>query len=177
MSTVVVERSFDRPVAFEEIQALEERGAGCLEAHGVRFLKTYFSRDRRHMYCLYEAPDAESVRLAQQKAGVPFDEAWTARIIRHQAGGPDGQTVVAKRTFPQPVDEETLRATAVITAGCLQIWGARVEWSYLAPDGCRCLCVFTAPDAESVRQAQKQSGLPFDAVWSATVHEPPPAAR
>jgi hypothetical protein len=28
------------------------------------------------MICLYEAPDAESVRQAQREAGVPFDEAW-----------------------------------------------------------------------------------------------------
>jgi hypothetical protein len=83
MEIVVVERTFAEPVEFEVIQALEERGAWCLEAHRVRFLRTYFSADRRRMICVYEAPDAESVRLAQTKAEMPFDCVWTASV--HEA--------------------------------------------------------------------------------------------
>jgi hypothetical protein len=80
MEMVVVERTFAEPVRFEDIQALEDRGAWCLEMHGVRFHKTYFSADRRRMICIYEAPDAESVRLAQTKAAMPFDRVWTASV-------------------------------------------------------------------------------------------------
>jgi hypothetical protein len=173
MSTVVVERSFDQPVAFEDIQAIEERGAWCLEAHGVRFERTYFSGDRRRMICVYEAPDAESVRLAQRRAGMPFGPVWPAHLVRHGIGEADGDTIVVERVFPQPVDEPGLRAAAANASWCLGTWGARLELSYLSPDGHRCLCVFTAADAEAVRQAQKTSGLPFEAAWPATVHEPP----
>jgi hypothetical protein len=81
MEIVVVERTFAEPVVFEEIQALEDRGAWCLEMHRVRFLRTYFSADRRRMICVYEAPDAESVRLAQSKAKMPFDCVWTASVL------------------------------------------------------------------------------------------------
>jgi hypothetical protein len=80
MEIVVVERTFTEPVRFEDVQALEDRGAWCLDAHRVRFLKTYFSADRRRMICVYEAPDAESVRLAQTKAEMPFDRVWTASV-------------------------------------------------------------------------------------------------
>ena len=83
MSVVVVERSFPEPVGFPEIQEMEVRGAGCLAAHGVRFLKSYFSLDRRRMICLYEAPDAESVRESQTKIGAPFDTVWSATV--HEA--------------------------------------------------------------------------------------------
>ena len=34
------------------------------------------------MLCLYEAPDAESVRQAQREAGVPFERAWAFEAIR-----------------------------------------------------------------------------------------------
>jgi hypothetical protein len=173
MSTVVVERAFGHPVAFEDVQAIEQRGAWCLEVHGVRFLRTYFSRDRRRMICLYEAPDAEAVRLAEEKAGVPFADAWSARVLRHDTGEGGGSTIVVERTFPQPLDEGALRDGAANGAGCLRAWGAHLELSYLSADGRRCVCVLTAPDAEAVRQAQRQSGLPFEAVWPATVHEPP----
>jgi len=177
MSTVVVERSFAEPVTFEEIQAAEDRGAWCLEAHGVRSLRTYFSRDRRRMVCLYDAPDAESVRLAQEKAGMPFERAWTARIIRYPSGETGDDVVVLERALPQPFDEAALRDAAGRIGWCLEEWGCRILCSYLSGDGLRCLCVFAAPDAESVRQSQRQARLPYEKAWPATVHEPPPAAR
>jgi len=77
----IVERSFAQPVPVAEIQAIEDRGAWCLEQHNVRFLRTYASLDQLRMLCLYDAPDAESVRLAQEKAGVPFDRVWAARLL------------------------------------------------------------------------------------------------
>jgi hypothetical protein len=175
MSTVVVERSFGEPVAFEDLQAIEDRGARCLEAHRVRFLMTYFSRDRRRMVCLYEAPDAESVRLAQEKAGMPFERAWTARLLEYPGDGPSGDAVVMERILPRPFDEAGIREAAARGRWCLDQWGCRILRSYLSTDGLRCLCVFAAPDAESVRQSQKQTGMPFETAWPATVHEPPPA--
>ena len=176
MSIVVVERTFREPVALEDIQAVERRGAGCLEAHGVRHLRSYFARDRRRMVCLYEAPDAESVRLAQEKAGLPFERAWTTRVVRHPAGEPDGDAVVVERTLPEPMDEPAIREGVARGAWCLEQHGCRIVWSYLSGDGRHCLCVFAAPDAESVRQSQKQIGMSYDKAWPATVHEPQPAA-
>lgn len=76
---VVVERSFAEPVAMEEVQAREEAGADCLSLHKVVFLRSLFSSDRKHMVCLYNAPDAESVRLAQSQAGMPLDRVWACR--------------------------------------------------------------------------------------------------
>jgi len=59
---------------------MEDRGASCRVQHRVRFLRTYFSADRRRMVCCYAAPDAESVRLAQRQAGVPFERVWPAAL-------------------------------------------------------------------------------------------------
>jgi hypothetical protein len=83
-AVVLVERSFALPVAFEEIAAREEAGAWCLEVNRVRFLRTYFASDRRRMICLYEAPDAESVRRAQKQIGMPVDELWSATVEWHR---------------------------------------------------------------------------------------------
>jgi len=80
-SVVLVERTFGEPVHFADIQEQEERGAWCLDLHDVRFVHTFFSSDRQRMICIYEAPDAEAVRLANQKTGVPFDTVWTARVV------------------------------------------------------------------------------------------------
>jgi hypothetical protein len=75
-ANVLVRRTFDEPVALEDIQAQEDRNIGCLEAHRVHFMRTFFSVDRRRMACLYHAPDAESVRIAQMQADMPVDTVW-----------------------------------------------------------------------------------------------------
>jgi hypothetical protein len=81
----VVERAFPQPVSFGEVQALEDRGASCLEMHRVQFLRSYFSADRQRMLCMYQAPDVESVRVANRQVGLPFESAWRANVIEPAA--------------------------------------------------------------------------------------------
>ena len=81
-----VSREFDGPVSLEDIQAIEDAGQGCLSRHRVRFLRTYFSVDRQRMLCLYDAPDAESVRLAQREAGMPVERVTGVRRFSIDAG-------------------------------------------------------------------------------------------
>ncbi len=125
----------------------------------MRFLRTYFSRDRRRMICLYEAPDAESVRLAAGEGRRAVRDGWAA------AGRPPrGRRARRRRdrgrahVLPRPFDEAAIRDAAAGGAWCLEQHGCRIVWTYLSGDGRRCLCVFEAPDAESVRQAQRQIG-------------------
>lgn len=172
---VAVERSFAEPVSFEAIQETEDRAGSCLQAYGVRFLRSYFSRDQKRMICLYEAPDAESVRLAQEKAGLPFERAWAARALRYDGPEPQGDAVVVERILARPVDEAGLRESVARGGWCLEQYGCRIVWSYLSPDSRRCLCVFAAPDAETVRQIQHRMDMPYERAWPATLHEPAPA--
>jgi hypothetical protein len=169
--TVVVERAFAEPVALESVQAIEDGGAWCLEAHGVRFLRTFFSRDRRRMLCVYDAPDAEAVRLAQRQAGVPFDRAWPARVIEGESPAGRRQLVVVERDLPQPFAEEDVRLAAGASQWCLEAHGCRRLESFLSGDGLRMVCVFEAPDAESVRLSQRQAEMPVSAVWPGTSHD------
>ena len=76
LANVVVERRFDGPVTVESLQAIEDAAAWCMDLHKVTFLRTFFSADCKRMICLYQAPDAESVRLAQHQAGMPVERVW-----------------------------------------------------------------------------------------------------
>jgi len=81
MAWVIVERSFDEPVSFQEVQDREDAVAWCMDLHEVRFVRSFFSTDGRRMVCLYEAPDAEAVRIANRQAGNPYDRIWTTEIF------------------------------------------------------------------------------------------------
>ena len=84
MEKVVVERSFDKAIEMEALQALADKLSWCLDQHRIRFLRSYVSSDKRRMICVFEAPDAESVRIAHRRGDVPFDRVWTATLY-----GPD----------------------------------------------------------------------------------------
>jgi hypothetical protein len=81
LPNVLVERSFDKPVTLDSIQAIEDAGAQCLEMRSVTFTSTLFSADKTRMLCLYHAPDAQSVRDAQQEAGMPLDRVWPCQYL------------------------------------------------------------------------------------------------
>ncbi|MEH6648860.1 MAG: nickel-binding protein [Motiliproteus sp.] len=73
---ILVERRFEQPVSLQSIQDIEDSSAWCLETHQVKFVRTYFSRQRTRMICLYRAADAEAVRLAQRQAKLPLERVW-----------------------------------------------------------------------------------------------------
>jgi hypothetical protein len=78
---VLVERSFSDPVVLDELQAIEDAAAWCLDTHRVKFLHTYFSADHRRLVCVYAAPDVEAVRETQSTAAMPFDRVWAADVF------------------------------------------------------------------------------------------------
>jgi Nickel responsive protein SCO4226-like len=50
------------------------------EEEGVRWLFSFLAADKRKTYCLYEAPEADAIRRAASRAGLPADAVaarWT----------------------------------------------------------------------------------------------------
>jgi Protein of unknown function (DUF4242) len=43
------------------------------DEEGVRWLFSFLSPDKRKTYCLYEAPNAEAIRIAARRANIPAD--------------------------------------------------------------------------------------------------------
>lgn len=43
------------------------------DEEGVSWLRSFLSADKRKTYCLYEAPSAEAILRAAERAGLPAD--------------------------------------------------------------------------------------------------------
>jgi hypothetical protein len=43
------------------------------DEEGVKWIFSFLSADKRKTYCLYEAPNAEAIRSAAMRAGLPAD--------------------------------------------------------------------------------------------------------
>jgi hypothetical protein len=159
-------------VRIEDIQSIEDAGQWCLDAYGVRFIKTFFSKDGLRMLCLYQAPDAESVRKAETQARVPYERAWTCEHIQGLApaeGGTPGEYVVAERFFTEPVTRESILQGMQQGSSCFDLRRVQHVESFLGGGGHRMVCLFRAPDAEAVRVANRQANAPATAIWTGTV--------
>ena len=83
MATIVVERTFERPMTPDELAAIAERVNPCLEMHGAAWIRSYISPDCRRVICECEAPDAENVRESYRSAGAEFERVWIAQVFSH----------------------------------------------------------------------------------------------
>jgi hypothetical protein len=62
---------------FAEDLLLDEASVGHVklinDEIGVQWLYSFLSDDKRKTYCLYEAPSADAIRAAAERAGLPAD--------------------------------------------------------------------------------------------------------
>jgi hypothetical protein len=67
----VIERSFAEQLDMtdDDVNLLEEINAD----EGVSWLFSFLSADRHRTYCLYEAPSADAIIAAAERAGIPAD--------------------------------------------------------------------------------------------------------
>jgi len=84
MSRYMVERSFPEgleiPVAndgAEVCQGVVERNA----EHGVTWVHSYVSADKRKTFCVYDAPDPEAVRKTAAVNELPVDSITEVRVL------------------------------------------------------------------------------------------------
>lgn len=169
METVVVERAFPEPLTEEGLRADAAAARGCFAANRVAPHHSYLSLDGSRLVCVFQSPDAESVRRCLRQLGDPMTgRAWTAAVIEPPApasGAPQAALALVARSWEQPVAFEEVQAREDAGAWCLDVHRVRFRRTYFSPDRRRMLCLYGAPDAESVRLAQSTIGMPFDDVW------------
>jgi hypothetical protein len=71
MPRFIIERNFA-----EQLEVTKDGAANVKRINddeGVQWIFSFLSADKKKTYCLYEAPDAESIRAAARRANLPAD--------------------------------------------------------------------------------------------------------
>ena len=176
MEHVIVERRLAEPVDADGVRDLEAKGMLCLQTNRVHHLRTYLAAGGLQMVCEFSAPDAEAVRRANRQLALPAERIWKSSVLQPPTGGaaktdPNLELVIVERSFPEAVRFEALQAQEDAGAWCLGLHRVHFLRTYFSADRCRMICLYEAPDAESVRRAQKQIEMPLDDVWTAELVE------
>jgi hypothetical protein len=75
--------------------------------------------------------------------------------------------IICERKFSSPISLQQFGEAGKTLGPCLDVRGIRWIGSAFSTDGTQSVCRFEAVDAESVRQANREAGCPFERVWAA----------
>ncbi len=171
MSIVIVETLADTPLTPENPTETDYQILDCLGARMGTWQYSLLSSDRLRMLCVFDAPDAESVRESYAKAGGAFDRIWSAqRLTPAQPPQPnDTPLTVVESICPESFTPDQWQTAQ---ASLKSDWAdAGVEWAkaYAALNHSRGFWELHAPEAKMVQEIHHRVGLPFSRVWSAIV--------
>jgi Nickel responsive protein SCO4226-like len=174
MTDILLERQFDPPLTVPAVLDMAREGAGCFGLYRVDWHGSLLARDGRSMVCHFAAPDTESARRALRHVGADVTRCWAGSIHdAPHAPAVDAATVLVQRSFAGPVQLADIQAIEDAGAWCLEARNVVFVRTYFARDRTRMVCLYRAPDAESVRAAQREAKVPFDDVWAFQRVEPP----
>ncbi|MDX2272787.1 MAG: DUF4242 domain-containing protein [Cyanobacteriota bacterium] len=176
VSLVIVETVTEQILTDELLASADRQITPCIQARNATWRYSLLSSDRHRMICIYDAPDAESIRDAYRRGGLASSRAWAGYVIQ-----PEGTTLptwnestlkIQESTYPTGLTDEQCNKERQHLLPCYAEYG--VEWirSYVSLDTTRVLCELNAPDAEVIRHAHRRFGFPCDRVWSAQVFGP-----
>jgi len=80
MPRFLIERNFAEAIEVTKEDADQVRQIN--DEEGVKWLFSFLSPDKRKTYCLYEAPNADAIRIAARRANIPADVVIEVSEIR-----------------------------------------------------------------------------------------------
>ena len=163
MTHLVLERTFDPPLDKPQVIDIVKNGAWCFEQYRVDWLGSLLAVDGRRMVCRFESNDAESIRQALRTIDADMRVIWAGST--HDAPTSERPNVVVERSFSDPVELADLQAKEDASQWCLDAHQVRFVRTLFANDKKRMLCLYAAPDAEAVAEAQRKAAMPVDRVW------------
>jgi hypothetical protein len=174
MTDIFMERQWPQPLTETDMQGMMS-SLSCLGVHRVDWCGSLLSADGLDMFCHFRGPDAESLRIAMRGAGSPPGRIWPCSI--QDAAGITAAdlaraNVVVGHTFDEAAGFGSRELLDDVDMGCFQIHRVRRLRSYLSADRRRMFSLYQAPDAESVRLAQHDAGLPPDRIWAVRRYAP-----
>lgn len=170
MENVVMQRGFTPHLTEADFEAMARIAAGCLDIYRAEWVESFMALDGSRLVCRFEAPDSESIRQLSRGDGAEAKAVWASTL--HDGPVAGSARVVVERSFDEPASMDELQAREEGAADCLSMHSVTFLRSLFSVDRRNMVCLYAAPDAESVRRAQTQAGMPLDRVWACHHYTP-----
>ena len=171
MPDIIVERDLDPPATAHGFVVMAKQSTACLELYGIEWVESYLSVSGKSLVCHFISPDAETTRTAIRQTGSDFNSVW-AGTLHEGAASEEIACVMVTRYFDEPVALDDIQAIEDAGIACLEMRDVTFVKTLFSTDRKRMMCLYQAPDAEAVRDAQREAGMPVDQVWACQVISP-----
>jgi hypothetical protein len=84
MPRYLVERTFAEPLALPTTEEGARAAAAVVDnntRHGVTWIHSYVTPDRRKTYCIYDGPSPEAIRFCAKANDLPVDRISEVRVL------------------------------------------------------------------------------------------------
>jgi hypothetical protein len=168
MTDLFLERKFEPAITPAEVMEMVTQSVDCFGMHRVEWINSYLSIDGRRMFCWFRAPDMESARIALRQADADISVFWSGGV--HDKPGLDADdiataNVLVQRSFDEGTSLQTIQDIEDAGIRCLEVRNVSFKRTFHSVDRKRMICLYHSPDAESVRVAQREAGVPVEDVW------------
>lgn len=141
-----------------------------------RLERVFLARNGKHCLSLYQAERPTD----NADLGITADRgerhAYPVHALVHQLPPkPEGFSLVVAQRNLANVPQLTIEMAKYLLSdplGCGQRLRLIQIGAYLAQDSQRMVCVYFAPDVESVRKANRESNVPWEHLWKGEVVQP-----
>lgn len=164
LTNMLLRRAFDEPLSVADVVERARGSAWCNLLHKVDWRGSFLSMDGRTLTCWFAAVDAESIRIALRQSGTDTQSLWPCTV--HKPAEPPIPNVIVERSFQEPVTYEEIKLVAQAAIGCFETHRVKYAGTLFSLNRKRMVCMYEAPDAESVRIAQREAELPVDTIWA-----------
>jgi hypothetical protein len=171
VADIFVERDLNPPVTAQEVLAMAQQATHCLKLHGIDWVESYLSVSGKSLVCHFISPDTETTRTAIRQTGSDFRAVW-AGTLHEGAASDEMATVMVTRCFDEPAALDDIQAIEDAGIACLKMRDVTFVKTLFSTDRKRMMCLYQAPDAEAVRDAQREAGMPVDQIWACQVMSP-----
>lgn len=174
MSLVIVETQYDKPATFNQLNEEEERLGPHLDARQATWRYSLLSDDRHRMVCMYDAPDAKSVKTGHETANVSFNRIWVGELLEPETSQTQPATtarIVMEATYPALNQDEWNEIQGKLLNNFSE-QGIECLRAYRSLDRTTAIWELQSPDVQTVQQAQQQANIPYDRIWSAELLNP-----
>ena len=139
----------------------------ALASAGASRVETYLSKDQERLLVLFEGLDEAAAR--EVCGSLAITAVWDGYVIRSPESDEGGEVVsVVERDFPRPLSLDDINGLRTSKAWCLDLYSVTHKCSVVSNDGMGAFCVYSAPDHESVRSANRKARFPVTAMWRGT---------
>lgn len=158
------------PVVADDVHAMASEAGGCFSLHRVDWAESYLATAGDRLLCWYQAPDAESARMALRQLGSDMNAVWAGQVL--QAGAGEQPNVLVEQSFAEPQSPAQAEALQSGLQSRLDAAGAALVTGFLSNDGKRLVSACRAVDSQAVSHALGDAGVTVDAVWECEVVVP-----